>query len=78
MEMIGQNTPYPEPCFPANFGSMNHRTIRPKTDLPQSTRIEGARLLQLCGGIPKVPSATRTVPLKRSPAGRHRGISGAP
>jgi hypothetical protein len=56
---------------------MNKRTIRPKTDLPASTRIEGARLLQLCGGIPKVPSATRTIPLNRSSAGRRRGNPGA-
>lgn len=49
---------------------MIKRTIRPKADLPQSTRIEGARLLQLCGTIPPVPSATRTIPLKRNGAGR--------
>jgi hypothetical protein len=49
---------------------MIKRTIRPKADLPQSTRIEGARLLQLCGTIPPVPSATRTIPLRRNAPGR--------
>ncbi len=54
------------PASPAaTFRAVRKRIIRPKTDLPESTRIEGARLLQLCGGIPRVPSATRTVPLKR-------------
>jgi hypothetical protein len=52
---------------------MMKRTIRAKADLPENTRIEGARLLQLCGGIPKVPSATRTIPLNRNSAGRHHG-----
>jgi hypothetical protein len=50
--------------------AMNKRTIRPKTELPESTRIEGARLLRLCAGIPKVPSATRTIPVRRNPAER--------
>jgi hypothetical protein len=56
---------------------MNKRTIRAKADLPQSTRIEEARLLRLCSGIPEVPSATRTIPLNRGPAGRRRGNPGA-
>lgn len=57
---------------------MNNRTIRAKNALPQSIRIEGARLLQLCGGIPKVPSATRTIPLNRGSEGRSHGNPGAP
>ena len=55
------------------LAGMMRRTIRAKADLPESTRIEGARLLQLCGGIPKVPSATRTIPLNRGSAGRRYG-----